>query len=360
MPNSTTGTRRRQNAPPPPARGPTAVSICADSVTPKPIRWLTPQFPLGKYSIIVGPPGLGKSLLTIDLAARISIGAPGPGSNKPTEAGDVVIVANEDDTEDTMVPRLISAGADLSRVHFLIGISSPDMYGIRPFVLGDVGPLNSLLAGLKNPQLVIIDPLGSYCGHVNANYDTEVRGLLMPLSELACRLCVSIIGILHFAKGTGKAVDKTMGSVAWVATARAAWGLIRDPEDSSNRLFLPIKCNLAKDISGLSFRIIDCDGDGAPRLAWSNEPETRALDDLLAEHSTKRAPKTTEAMGWLKSFLADGAAAQTTIMEAGGRLGYPQRTLNSAKLAIGAKSWRDGKLEAWFWALPEGGKIQEF
>ena len=62
-----------------------------------------------------------------------------------------------------------------------------------------------------------------------------------------------------------------MGSIAWVAAARAAWGVVRDTENPLNRLFLPIKCNLAKDNAGLSFQIVD--GDGTPRLAWSPTAE---------------------------------------------------------------------------------------
>ena len=103
-----------------------------------------PEFPLGKYSTIIGHPGLGKSLLTTDLAARVSMGAPGPGSDEPGEPGDAVMIQNEDDAEDTGVPRLIAAGADLKRVHFLTGIAAYDKTGQRPFTLEDVWAIERL------------------------------------------------------------------------------------------------------------------------------------------------------------------------------------------------------------------------
>ncbi len=340
------------------ADGPVPVSVRADSVKPRAIKWLTPQIPSGKYSTIIGHSGLGKSLLRIDLAARVTTGAPGPGSDQRSEPGDVIIIQNEDDAEDTEVPRLISAGADLSRVHFLTGIAAFDKSGVRPFTLEDVWAIERLLDTLTNPKVVEIDPVGSYCGKANAHYDSEVRGLLMPLADLARRREIAIIGNAHFNKGGGKAIDRGMGSVAWVAAARAAWGVVKDTEDPTNRLFLPIKCNLAKDTSGLSFKIID--GDGAPRLAWSDTPETRTMDDILGAQPSKRAPKTDQAIQWLKDFLALGAVAQRTVEENGGRAGHNKRTLYNAKGVIGVKSFFDSASKSWFWELPQGGEDAEF
>ena len=263
------------------------------------IRWLTPQFPLGKYSTVPGTPGLGKSLLMTDLAARVSTGRPGPGSDEPSEPGDVIMIQNEDDAEDTGVPRLISAEADLSRVHFLTGIAAHDKSGIRPFTLQDVWAIEKLLDTLPNPKLATIDPVGSYCGKANAHYDFEVRGLLMPIADLGRERGIAIIGVTHFNKGSGKAIDRGMGSIAWVAAARVAWGVVKDTDDPTNRLFLPIKCNLSKDNAGWSFKIVD--GDGAPRLAWSDTPETRTMDDILGAQPSKRAPRTDEAVKWLRN-----------------------------------------------------------
>jgi hypothetical protein len=294
-------------------------------------------------------------LLTTDLAARVSIGAPGPGSEEGTEPGNVIMIQNEDDAEDAVVPRLIAAAADLSKIHFLTGISAYDKSGVRPFVLEDVWAIEAMLSTFPHTKLVTIDPVGSYCGKANAHYDAEVRGLLMPLADLARRREIAMIGNAHFNKGGGKAIDRGMGSVAWVAAARAAWGLVKDPEDPINRLFLPIKCNLSKDTSGLSFKIID--GDGAPRLAWSDTPETRTMDDILGAQPTKRAPQTKEAMEWLNNMLSGGPVEANLIIERGQHAGHTKRTLYNAKTALGVLSTNPkgfGKDCVWFWELPEG------
>ncbi|MFQ5463785.1 MAG: AAA family ATPase, partial [Phycisphaerae bacterium] len=87
-------------------------------VSPEPIHWLWPgKIALGKLSMIVGDPGLGKSFLTLDMAARISTGAPWPDSREtPNPAGGVILLSAEDDPGDTIRPRLDAAHADVSRI----------------------------------------------------------------------------------------------------------------------------------------------------------------------------------------------------------------------------------------------------
>jgi hypothetical protein len=104
--------------------GPRPVTICLADVTPKPVRWLWPnRIPLGKLTLVFGDPNLGKSFVTLDIAARLSTGKPWPDlpgvENVP--AGTVLLSA-EDDLSDTIRPRLAAAGADLSRVKALEGI----------------------------------------------------------------------------------------------------------------------------------------------------------------------------------------------------------------------------------------------
>ena len=89
-------------------------------LAPRPVEWLWPgRLALGKLAILDGDPGLGKSLVTLDLCARLSTGrafpdgSPGPGPGS-------AIVLNGEDGEDTIRPRLQALGADLDRV-FEIG-----------------------------------------------------------------------------------------------------------------------------------------------------------------------------------------------------------------------------------------------
>lgn len=89
-----------------------AITNAADIKT-HPISWLWPgRVPLGKLTIFAGDPGLGKSLLTANLAAHVTCGKSWPVDHSPCPVGEVMILSAEDDPEDTIVPRLSTAGAD--------------------------------------------------------------------------------------------------------------------------------------------------------------------------------------------------------------------------------------------------------
>ena len=110
----------------------------------------------------------------------------------------------------------------------------------------------------------------------------DVRGLLAPLSELAQRRQVAVVGVNHLNKSAagGPAMYRTMGSLAFVAAARAAWAVVKDKQDGGKRLFLPIKNNLAADIAGLSYTVVE--QDGHPCLAWSPDAVTVSVDEAMA------------------------------------------------------------------------------
>src|SRR5207302_6443679 len=83
----------------------------------KPVDWLWPGWvPLGKLTLLDGDPGLGKSTLLLDLAARVSCQGLMPDGASGVR-GQVVILSAEDGAEDTIRPRLDAAGALLNRVH---------------------------------------------------------------------------------------------------------------------------------------------------------------------------------------------------------------------------------------------------
>src|SRR5690242_10534713 len=90
---------------------------CASEIDMEPVNWLWPgRVALGKHTCLAGEPGAGKSQVTIDLAARVSMGAPLPCGEGTALQGNVIILSAEDSDSDTIVPRLHAAGADLGRV----------------------------------------------------------------------------------------------------------------------------------------------------------------------------------------------------------------------------------------------------
>lgn len=166
---------------------PSAGTLLSD-VTAQQIQWLwEPRIALGKLSILDGDPGLGKSMLMLDLAARLTGGLPMPdGSPGLLPPSGVVLIAPEDDLADTIQPRLLRAGADLSRIISLGSLpsinSTVDPYH-RPFSLSHDLPLLEAAIDRVQARLVIIDPLMSLLGNKNVYQDNSVRTLLASLKQ---------------------------------------------------------------------------------------------------------------------------------------------------------------------------------
>src|SRR5881397_1459802 len=84
------------------------------------VAWLWPErLALGKLSILDGDPGLGKSLLALDLCARLSTDRPFPDGSPGPGVANSVVLNGEDGAADTIGPRLEALGADLARVFVL-------------------------------------------------------------------------------------------------------------------------------------------------------------------------------------------------------------------------------------------------
>src|SRR5580692_10079606 len=96
---------------------------CAFDLEPRDVEWLwSGRVPLGMITMFAGDPKLGKSLVTLAMAAALSRGLPLPMSDLPHRQGSTILMSAEDDPIRTIVPRLEAAGADLTKVHILESI----------------------------------------------------------------------------------------------------------------------------------------------------------------------------------------------------------------------------------------------
>ena len=153
-----------------------------------------------------------------------------PDSSERAPLGGVVMLSAEDDAADTIRPRLDAAGADCSRVSLLAGVSRFDLEANERFLATfnlarDLRALEEAIESTPDCRLVVIDPISAFCGATDSHKNADVRGLLAPLSELAQRQHVAVVGVNHLNKSGagGPAIYRTMGSLAFVAAARAAW-----------------------------------------------------------------------------------------------------------------------------------------
>ena len=304
------------------------------------VQWLWPgRFPRGKLSILAGTPGLGKSMLSLDMAARVSTGTPWPDAMEmPNPAGSVVLLACEDGLADTVRPRLDAAEADVNRVVAIQGASAPQG-GVRPFdAVRDLRHLDDLMSAAADVRLVVVDPVAAFIGaKVDAHRDNEVRDALAPLAALAERHRVAVVGVMHLRKSqAASALDKVLGSVGFTALARAVWLLTRDPDDKAVRLLAAGKMNLAEPGPTLAFQI-----EHPGRIAWLPETDGRDADDLVnndARRHEKPAPKREAARAWLDNLtLAAGADGITAaeVETAAGEFQHSMRTIRRCVPELG-------------------------
>jgi putative DNA primase/helicase len=285
-----------------------ALLVSAADIIPKLVRWLwTHRVPFGKVTVLDGRPGLGKSAITIDAAARVTTGRPMPGDTTPAAApGNVLIVTAEDDWEDTVVPRLMAAGADLSRVFRLDDLVIP----------GGVSVLEERIVEVA-AVLVIIDPLVAFVpSKFNLYRDQDARAALKPLAEVAGRTGAAIVGLRHVSKMQGiPAQDRGTGSVAIGGAARSNLIAGPDPDREGHFVLASIKNNLGPKASSVGYSLeasaVEL-GDGSASVVfvrWEGEVHVDADDLVVAERQG-------EALSFLLEQLADGPKASNTIREA--------------------------------------------
>jgi putative DNA primase/helicase len=349
--------------PPEATCGPALIAQCAADVTPEPVEWLWPgRVALGKLTLIAGEAGLGKSQLSIAMVASVTTGGEWPCREGRAPQGSVVILSAEDGAADTVVPRLMAADADRERVKLVSAVR--DEKSRRSFNLSaDLALLDQMISEIGDVKLIIIDPISSYLGpKVDSHVNAAVRAVLEPVSEMAARLRVAIVAITHPPKGTGTtAINRFIGSIAFVAAARAAFMVTRDAEDEIRRLFLPVKNNLAPLGKGLAFRLEQrpvADGIVGSWVAWETETVTITADQALqaADDRGGGGGAGADAEDFLRDALADGAIAVKDLQADAKQAGLSWATIRRAKDRVGVVAkreshGRDGG-RRWTWAMP--------
>jgi len=331
------------------------------SIKTEKICWLWPgRIPRGKITLAAGDPGLGKSLLTVDIAARVSTGAPFP-DGSPCKQGSVIFLSAEDDPADTIRPRLDAAGADVSRIHLLDAVRNFTADGKSTesgFNLErDIGALDDAL-NQTTARAVIIDPISAYLGGTDSHSNADVRGLLSPLASLATKHKVAVVAVTHLRKSSGAAIYRAMGSLAFAAAARSVWGVVADPEDKARRLFIPVKQNLAPDQGGLAYRIEA--PDGIARIAWEQGGVAIDANILMGgfetreDHSERR-----EAADWLQDFLGNGPQTVPEIQRQSRQAGLSWITVRRAADSLGIVKRKSGFGAGWQWSLSEAAHTED-
>jgi len=347
----------------------------ASDIKAEAVEWLwSGRIALGKQTLLAGEAGLGKSQAAIDVAAKVTTAGEWPCGEGRAPLGSALFLCAEDGIADTIVPRLMAAGADRERVHIVSAVQNQDGKGRRAFNLqADLDLLERKIAELGDVRLIVIDPISSYMGpRLDSHVNAAVRGVLEPVGELATRLRVAIVSITHPPKGTGTtAINRFIGSVAFVAAARAAFMVTRDPDDETRRLFLPVKNNLAPLGTGLAFRleqhIVGPEDKAivASAVTWDSAPVNVSADDALraadSGDNDERATLKEDATKFLRIVLAPGPLkvaeiereAREARLISGNNDISQAKPFRAARKALGVITTKGGMADGWIWALPK-------
>ena len=329
-------------------------------VKPVKLSWLWPgRIPYGKVSVLVGDPSLGKSLLTVDFAARVSQGRGWPDAlDKGQTRGDVLMMSAEDGLEDTIVPRLMAQGADLTRVHTIQTVRGENGQP-KPFCIGDVDTLRLVAQAVPDLRLVCVDPVSAFLGNVDSHNNAEVRSLMAPLAAFASEFDVAVLAVTHSNKSSAqKAMYRIVGSLAFVAAARACWAVVKDPKDPDRRGFLPIKNNLGKDGGGLVYHISTTRVEKLgpqPVVIWEQGETSATADEWMAAEQNAVAAERDTVGEWLNEVLEGGERRTQDVREDARQAGLSWAAVRVAKERIGATACKRGAAGSaghWVWRLP--------
>jgi RecA-family ATPase len=329
-----------------------AEPIRASELEVRTVEWLWQgRVPLGGLTVLAGEPGLGKSLLGIWLAARLSRGDLGrPGAS--------LLLTAEDSREYTVLPRLTAARAKLARIAF----PPPGSDGLDRVIRlpDDVGLLRELVAKTA-AKLVVIDPLVAYLpAKVNSWQDQSLRGALAPLAALAQEQGTAMLLIAHLNKGRdADPLRRLGGSIALAAAARSLLLLARDPDDPEGaagprRVLAQAKSNLGLLQPSLAFQIKAASLTSQVTSAYLETDGTSRFTaaELLALNEAEAQSKLSEAEGLLQAELEDGPRPVSELRAAALELGISITTLDRAKKKLGARSVKLD-LDRWGWVLFE-------
>ena len=333
-------------------------SVCIADVQSRPVQWLWRGWiPKGKVTLLEGDPGLAKSLLTLDLAARITKGLPMP-DGAHFERGSVVIVNAEDGLEDTVRPRLEVAGADILRCHWL-NFSLED--GQQTLVIPN--RMDALKGKIEESKavLVIIDPFVAYLEkRINSWNDQDVRRAMAVLSQLAEQTGAAIVLIRHLNKkeDVKNKMYRGGGSIGIIAAVRSSLLVAPDSHDSSLRVLSSNKANLSASSTPLLFGVerVDYEGseEGMPQIVWHGEQSQAAG---RAATVPEKASALEDAKEFLRESLGRGPQKSTQVYRDAHDSKISIATLLRAKTVLNIKAVRDGFGDegAWFWRLSPTG-----
>jgi hypothetical protein len=339
-----TGANQTGNGAPPGEKQIAPVLVCLAHVKAEVVSWLwLNRIPRGAVTLLDGDPGLGKSTVALDLAARVTRGWEMPPATGPCEGAEperVLLLSAEDDASRTIRPRLEAAGADLQRVFLLDAIKVGDEE--RPPVLPwDLTLVESMIRE-KGITLVIIDPFMAYLGSdIDAHKDQDVRRCMHQLKLLAQQTGAAILIIRHLNKlNHSVALYRGGGSIGIIGAVRSALIVGRDPKNPKTQVLASSKSNLGSIPKSLIYAL-EPSGNVA-RVGWCGETDLTA-DDIVAHDRPRKKSTAQQCADFIRETLIEiGSMKLEDLDESCKRFGFSANAIRDGKRLAGVKLVREG------------------
>lgn len=333
------------------------IGVRAHRVEVEQPKWIWPRYlPAGKLTVLAGDPGLGKSTIAIDLVSRVTQGTFLPLMENRTIKGTCFIASAEDAAEDTIVPRLIACGADLSRVEILRRVNTEEGERYMNFPR-DINNLKDRVSKC-GARLVIIDPLNAFLSkETDAHRDQDVRLVLAPFEDMAEELQVAILIIAHLNKREeSSAMYRIGGSIGIVGAARSVLAVTQLDTPTKPRVLYSIKSSLSKRPPSLEYQVRNARRT-KQGTEWLGEDiikssKVRWMGEVEFDPGKKSIQSKDSAVDLVKEFLQqiimDAEVSTEEIYREAKKAGISQRQILSCKDLIGIRSIK--KQDGWYWA----------
>lgn len=329
-------------------------------LTPEPVQWLWQGWlALGKFHLLAGSPGTGKTTIAMSLAAKVTVGQAWPDKSR-CEPGNVLVWSGEDDYTDTLLPRLIAAGADPGRVFFVDGTRTGGV--VRPFDPStDTRTLKEAIERIGSVRLIVIDPVSTAVAG-DSHKNTEVRRGLQPLVDLATTINAALLGITHLSKG-GQGSDpaqRVIGSIAFTAVARVVLvaARVKGEDGADKRILARSKSNIGPDNGGFEYHLAQVEalpGIDASRIEWGQAVEGSARDLLTDPAEGDVGTDHADAVKLLKEELkADCWTGMTLATQPLKDAGFTKKQIWKASKKLNVIRKKVDMTGGWYWRLPGG------
>ncbi|MDX3656263.1 AAA family ATPase [Streptomyces sp. ID05-26A] len=338
----------------------------ASEIEPEPVSWAWEpegqgRIPAGSLTVAAGREGTGKSSFGIWMAAQITRGLL-PGAFHG-QVRTVLYVAVEDSWKHTLVPRLIAAGADLTKVARFDVVTELDRV-VQLSLPVDNDLLEQTIVH-DRVALIVVDPLMSVISErIDTHRERQVRQVLDPVAGIADRTGAVVMGIAHFGKGGhADAASLITGSGAFKNVPRSVFGFAPDDTvDDDRGVVTQVKNSLGRRrLPSLSYRVEEAEIPTPAGVARTGRfvflgESQRSVEDILRESRASEGEsqaERTEAAEWLRGYLVEqgGSAKFRDILTAARADGIAESTLKRARSKAGVTFTRVGYKGGSVWSL---------